>query len=160
MVDVRIVNAKFHVDSNGKMKITGMSEKGYPVEVSINKNNPVVFLYVSNQYFRFQTAAKKTHYFVYYNEVDVNCPGCPTRRLHWTGDNMASPTSMLFFLHDLIAEVLHYSFMKRYFDKDTKLEVDYLKERYKECSNYISDLSFEIITDELLSRFGDIGVDK
>lgn len=159
MVEVRIVNAKFHVDSNGEMKITGMSAKRYPVEVLINKNNPVSYLSVNNQYFMFQTAAKKTYYYVYYNEVDVNCPGCPTRRLHWSGDNIENPTSVLFFLHDLIAEVLHYSFMRRFFDKDVKLEVEYLKNRYKECSKYMSDLSFEIITEELLSRFGDIGVE-
>ena len=68
---------------------------------------------------------------------------------------------MMYFISDLLSEVLYYHYKLRYFDSNAKLEVEYLKERYKECSKYISQLDFEIIVSQLSHRINlENGVDE
>ena len=134
----KILDASFHVSMNGDMMITGVSEKGYSVTIKITKDNPVTFVEVTNTYFCFKVASKKTIYCIYFREIYARTAGVPTRKLQWTGADKKAPTNIMFFLHDLIAEVLYYCYMQRYFNVNAKLEVEYLKDRYEDAKNYAS----------------------
>ena len=148
----KILDASFHVSMNGDMMITGVSEKGYSVTIKITKDNPVTFVEVTNTYFCFKVASKKTIYCIYFSEIDARTAGVPTRKLQWTGADKKAPTNIMFFLHDLIAEVLYYCYMQRYFNVNANLEVEYLKDRYKDCDKYISELDFEVIVSQLIEH--------
>ena len=46
-------------------------------------------------------------------------------------------------------------------ENDAELEVEYLRERYKESEKYISDLDFNVMVNELIRRYADVhGVSK
>ena len=69
---------------------------------------------------------------------------------------------MLYFIHDMIQEVRYYCYSRFYLkENDAELEVEYLRERYKESEKYISDLDFNVIVNELIRRYADVhGVSK
>lgn len=157
----KILKAIFAINGNGDLRITGISERGCPVEIHITKDNPLNFFEVNNTFMLFRTVSKKTTYCIYFNSVDVSRPGCPSRLLQWSGYDKKAPTGMMYFISDLLSEVLYYHYKLRYFDSNAKLEVEYLKERYKECSKYISQLDFEIIVSQLSHRINlEKGVDE
>lgn len=157
----RIINAQFRTDKNGNMVITGMRDSGYPFDISISQSNPLISISVTNEYFIFKTKQKQAEYIVYFRDVDMTHTGAPSRKLRWSGCDKPAPTKMLYFMHDLIAEVKYFCFVKKYLNTDIKLEVEYLKGRYKDCENYISYLNFEVMVNELVRRFEAVhGVSK
>ena len=149
----RIMNVSLHTDANGDMLIKGTRESGYPFEMLINNKNPVTGIHVNNEYFCIISKAKQAEYCIYYNDVDMDSSGTPRRKLDWSGCDKPTTTRLLYLIHDLIVEVKYFCAMKKYFNKDVELEVNYLRERYKDCTEYISYLNFEVMINELIRRF-------
>lgn len=150
----KIVNASFHTNANGDMLIKGLRDSGYPFEMVINSKNPLVMIDVHNEYFSFKTKEKNSIYCIYYRDVDMQSIGAPMRKLNWAGTDRPAPSGMLYFIHDLIKEVQFYCYERWYLQEpDAVLEVEYLRERYKESTKYINDLDFEVIVNELMRKY-------
>lgn len=158
----KIVDASFHTNANGDMLIKGSRDSGYHFEVVINSKNPLVMIDVHNEYFNFKVKNKNAVYCIYYRDVDMRSIGAPMRKLNWAGTDKPAPTGMLYFIHDMIQEVQYYCYSRFYLkESDAELEVEYLRERYKESEKYISDLDFNVIVNELIRRYADVhGVSK
>lgn len=150
----RVLEASFHTNANGDMMIKGIRDSGYPFEMVINSKNPLVMIDVHNEYFSFKTKEKNSIYCIYYRDVDMKSIGAPLRKLNWAGTDKPAPSGMLYFIHDLIKEVQFFCYEKYYLkEADAVLEVDYLRERYKESTKYINDLDFEVIVNELMRKY-------
>lgn len=150
----KILNASFHTNMNGDMKIAGVRDSGYSFEVVIDNKTPLVMIDVHNEFFSFKTKGKNAIYCIYYRDVNMQSIGAPMRKLNWSGSDKPAPTGMLYFIHDLIKEVQYYCYSKMYLkETDAVLEVEYLRERYKESEKYINDLDFEVIVNELMRKY-------
>lgn len=149
----KIINVQFHTDKSGSMVITGMRDSGYPFEITISQSNPLSSISITNEYFIFRTKQKQAEYIVYFRDVDMTHVGAPTRKLDWSGCDKPAPTSMIYLIHDIISEVKYFCYVKKYLNADIQLEVEYLKERYRDCEKFISDFDFEVMVNELIRRF-------
>lgn len=149
----KIINVSFHTDKKGNMIIMGMRDSGYPFEMRISSSNPLTSIQITNEYLIFRAKEIKAEYCIYYRDIDMLCQNRPERKMNWSGCDKPAPTSMIYFLHDLIAEVKYNCFVKTHTDTDIPMEVEYLKERYIACDKYISKLKFEIMINELVRAF-------
>lgn len=65
---------------------------------------------------------------------------------------------MIYFIHDITAEALHWNYMRNFMHKEEALEVDYLRSRYSNCKEYIDKLDFQEIINHVLRRTPSAGV--
>lgn len=152
----KILNASFHTDANGDMKVIGRRDSGYSFDVTVSAKNPLCFIDVYNEYFVFKVKNINATYCIYYRDIDMTSIGAPMRKLNWAGTDKPAPTGMLYFVHDLIKEVQYYCYATQYLHQEIELEVEYLRERYKDAERYISQLSFDVIVNELMRRYDEL----
>lgn len=150
MLSYSLGDAIFHMNANGEMAIDWKWLSGSQrLRIKITRQNPVKRISITNKGIKFKLLHDRDEYMIEWEELGKCTGGCPTRLLNWSGDGADIPTTVMYFVHDLIAEVLYYNFHKNVMHHDVELEVEYLKERYRKCSQYIDKLNLDEIVKKI-----------
>ena len=159
MLSYSLDDAVFHMNANGEMAIDWKwSRARQRIRAEITRENPVKRISVTNKGIKFKLLHAKDEYLIFWEGLGKCTGGYPTRLLNWSGDGAGIPTRVMHFVYDLISEVLYYNFHKNVMHHDVELEVEYLKERYRECSQYIDKLNLDEIVKKIeLSQSAGVG---
>lgn len=149
--------ARIHVDRSGEVEITGMGYRGNKIDIVISNSNPLSFIDVNNDGFVFMMKNRNATYSVKFEDMDTSYGACPTRKLYYNGSG-DKQKALIYFIHDITAEVLHWNYMRNFMHMEEALEVDYLRSRYSNCKEYIDKLDFQEIINHVLRRTSSAGV--